>query len=35
MTPAEYRLHRRGSSAQISLATPGPRVQFDRNTRMI
>jgi len=35
MTPAEYRLHRRGSSTQISLATPGPRVQFDRNTRMI
>jgi AraC family transcriptional regulator len=35
MTPAEYRSRRRGSSAQILLATPGPLVQIDRNTGTI
>jgi AraC family transcriptional regulator len=35
MTPAEYRLHRRGSSAQILSATPASLVQFDRNIRTI
>jgi DNA-binding CsgD family transcriptional regulator len=35
MTPAAYRLHRRGSSAQILSATPASLVQFDRNIRTI